>query len=470
MDPIFATEADRQRLETEWLPSWLRGRRWFGGKDREIRSCRLRQWTELGPAWVCAVEVQFAESLAETYLLPLMHVPSAEAAAVVAAMNGQVLVDATHVAEFRAALFRILAGWGSASGIVSEPAPRMREVFPSTGAVPPSRVLSVEQSNTSLVYGDRLFVKWFRKLEIGENPDVEMLRFLGKQTSFTESPAFFGALGWAGGSLAVAIEFFPDASDGWALAMKHYKQRGNLGAIEEWQHLARVLGEATGRMHVAFASDANDPAFRPEPVTPDDVTAVVHSMLVTARDAVSELPEPGSHASAQSPIPDWLLREFLAAIDGMRPIQRVVETVLSLPVEGVKIRVHGDYHLGQVLATRSGFKISDFEGEPLRPLPERRRKQPPARDVAGMLRSLSYVAGSQVGEREAGAAAATGDQRAFFDGWRAAVSGTDLSSEVLMPIFLLEKAFYELRYELRHRPDWAHIPMTDLISLCRSIA
>ena len=234
---------------------------------------------------------------------------------------------------------------------------------------------------------------------------------------------------------------------------------------EEWRGLARSLGEATGRMHRALASDSADPDFAPEPVTHDDVEAIVRSMLLTVRDAISELPHPGD----AGPVPEWLLREFLDAMDGMRPIQRLVEQIQSQSLEGVKIRVHGDYHLGQVLHTGAGFKISDFEGEPLRTLAERRRKQPPARDVAGMLRSLSYVAGCQSGEREAGSEASTKDQRAFLDGWRSVVKGTDLSSEALMPIFLLEKAFYELRYELRHRPDWVRIPMSDLIGLCRNL-
>jgi maltose alpha-D-glucosyltransferase / alpha-amylase len=465
-DAIFTTEAGRQRLAQEWLPPWLRTRRWFGAKDRAIQACRMARITPFGTAWLCAVEVQFADGATETYVIPLTQVESAEAAAVIAPANGRMLIDATHVPEFRVLLFHVLAGRERVAGIEALQGVAFAQRFPGETS-PVSRVLAVEQSNTSVIYGDRLFLKLFRKLEAGLNPDVEMARFLGERARFPHTAAFLGALMWEGSSLAVATDFAPDAVDGWSLGIKYHKHRGNLGMEEEWRGLVRDLGERTGQMHLALASDRKDPDFVPEPLTRDDVESAARSMLEMARDAVSDL----ENAKAfQGSAGQGMLQELFAALDGMRPIQALVNRLLDDVPLGVKTRVHGDYHLGQVLYTERGFLIADFEGEPLRSLQERRQKRPPARDVAGMLRSLAYLeASDRHSSRVARFGSSSAEGEAFLAGWRQAVGDSPLSDESLLPIFLLEKAFYELRYELRHRPDWVQIPLQGLVELCRSL-
>jgi trehalose synthase-fused probable maltokinase len=467
-DAIFSTDAGRQRLAQEWLPPWLRSRRWFGGNDRLITECHVARSTRFGNGWLCAVEVAFAEGAPETYLIPLTLVESAEAAAVVAPVNGRMLVDATHVPEFRALLFQVLAGAERVDGVEATRSSALPELFPAA-ELPVSRVLSVEQSNTSLIYGDRLFLKLYRKLEPGTNPDAEMARFLAEQAHFPHTPRFLGSLTWNGRSLALATEYLPEAVDGWSLGIKYHKNLGNLGMEEEWRGHLHELGMRAGEMHRALASDERDPAFAPQPLTRDDVEAAARSMLEMARDALSDLE--GAKA-LEGPAGQALLKQLFAALDGMRPIQALVNRLLDDVPAGVKIRIQGDFHLGQVLHCERGFLIADFEGEPLRGLHERRARHPAARDVAGMLRSLAYLDAS---DRPKGRAIPRtgirpGEGEAFLAGWRNAVAGTLLADESLLPIFLLEKAFYELRYELRHRPDWARIPIQGLIELCRSLA
>jgi trehalose synthase-fused probable maltokinase len=465
-DTIFTTDAGRERLAAEWLPPWLRTRRWFGAKDRAIQRCRITRMAPFGSAWLCAVEVGFADGASEVYVIPVAQVASAEAAAVIAPMNGKMLIDATHVPEFRALLFRVLAGHEQVPGIEAVQGATFSKTFAGTNA-PASRVVAVEQTNTSVIYCDRAFLKLFRKLERGVNPDVEMARFLGERSRFPHTAGFLGALFWEGSSLAVATDYLPDAVDGWSLGIKYHKHRGNLGMDEEWRGLVRDLGERTGQMHLALASDSENPDFAPEPLTRHDVESAARAMLEMARDAVTEL----ENASAfQSGSGQSLLQQLFTALDGMRPIKALVNRLMDDVPLGMKTRIHGDLHLGQVLYTEKGFVIGDFEGEPVRDLQERRRKQAPAKDLAGMLRSFAYLESS---DRPQGRSSRHGSRlaegEAFLQGWRKAMVGSPLGDESLLPIFLLEKAFCELRYELRHRPDWVQIPLQGLVDLCRSL-
>ena len=464
-DAIFTTESGQRRLVDEWLPSWLKTRRWFGGKDRAITACRIARRTRLGETWLHAIEVHFDHGTPETYFVPLTSVASAEAAAVVAPVDGGFLVDATHVPELRTALFRVMAGWDSVQDLHADRTAAFATLFPPPN-VPASRVLSVEQSNTSLIYGDRLFVKLFRKLEPGINPDVEMTRFLSDTAGFPHMPRFRAALHWTDTSLALASEFLPNPGDAWSLALKEFARYvDNPTALDDWLAAARRIGQRTGEMHYAFAHAPNE--FReltPEPLTAEDVGAILMSMLETARAAAEALSQDSIAASSEA---IGMLPRLLSALDGMRPIQALIERIQQQPPRGVKIRIHGDYHLGQVIHTGDDFLIMDFGGEPLRSVAERRAKQPAVRDVAGMLRSFHYAAFAARGNAapETSEAWAQASQEAFLAGWRSALADSPVANESLLPVFLLQKAFYELSYELSHRPDWAHIPMRGILTL-----
>jgi maltose alpha-D-glucosyltransferase/alpha-amylase len=266
-------------------------------------------------------------------------------------------------------------------------------------------------------------------------------------------------------TLAVLQEFVPNTGDGWTHVVSTLAGRG--AAIEQHpdpllDHVGR-LGAITGRLHAALASDDRDPDFRPEPIDRGDVER--WSGEIGRELAAPELQAALAHGSLDEPGAGALART-LAGLD-------------VLAGATVKTRVHGDYHLGQVLRTPDGFVIIDFEGEPARPLSERRRKQSPLRDVAGMLRSLDYAAHSVAfGRPEAERAAAlaalgTWESRAreaFLAGYHDAVAE---SRVVLAPTpvpalrdacapFELQKAAYEFRYERDNRPDWVAIPLAGI--------
>jgi maltose alpha-D-glucosyltransferase / alpha-amylase len=283
-------------------------------------------------------------------------------------------------------------------------------------------------------------------------------------------PRFHAALYWADTSLALASEFLSNPGDAWSLALKEFARYvDDPAALDDWLPVSRRIGQRTGEMHYALAHAPSDfREFAPEPLTAEDVGAILMSMLETARTAAEALSQDSIAASREAIA---MLPRLLAALDGMRPIQALIERIQQQPPEGTKIRIHGDYHLGQVIHTGDDFLIMDFGGESLRSVPERRTKQPAARDVAGMLRSFHYAAFAARGNAapETAEAWAQDSQDAFLAGWRSALADSPVANESLLPVFLLQKAFYELSYELSHRPDWAHIPMRGILTLARAL-
>jgi predicted trehalose synthase len=337
------------------------------------------------------------------------------------------------------------------------------------------RRLTGEQSNTSVVVGD-LVLKSLRRPQPGLNPDLEIAHFLTTRTAFRQVPRLAGWGEYTGTSepvtLAVLQEFVPNVGDGWTHVVSTLAGRG--AAIERRPDPllddVRHLGAITGGLHVALASDDRDADFRPEPIGRDDV-------LRWAGEITRELAAPDFR------------RRFPG--DPGQVADGVARTLAALEVLAgatVKIRVHGDYHLGQVLKTPDGFAIIDFEGEPARPLAERRQKQSALRDVAGMLRSLDYAAhavafGRPEAERAAALAALTAweaqAREAFLGGYLRSVAESPAllapaTAEALRSAcapFELQKAAYELRYELDNRPDWVAIPLAGISRILgRSVA
>ncbi len=313
------------------------------------------------------------------------------------------------------------------------------------------RRLGGEQSNSSVALGEALVLKHFRKLAEGVNPEAEMTRFLTEHTSFRHTPRLAGHVEYrdeAGRTttLAVAQELVADAHDGWQWVLE---QLGEPARVAAAAVALRRLGQRTGELHRALASDRGDPAFAPEPIAVADIAAWtegVAAQLVAARAALG--------------------REAIS-VD-----LAVVRRGLAPMIGRQKIRHHGDFHLGQTLyrPAAGDWMIIDFEGEPLRPLEERRRKHVALRDVAGLLRSIDYAAASVPGagaslrawEAEAGGA--------YLEGYRA-TTGTALflpeSDEAVrdvVAVFELEKAAYEVVYEANNRPDWIGIPKRGLVN------
>ncbi|HEY2124222.1 MAG TPA: putative maltokinase [Chthoniobacterales bacterium] len=482
VDPhaLFVSEAERLRFEREVLPSYLRRSRWFAGKASDASKLSVSETMLLGASTHWAfVDIDYADGGRETYQLLLAVVTPTEAARhpeaalVPDTKADRVLVDALHFDFAREALWKLMATGGVRRGERGEVAgvPRAGLDAELARRLPASRLLKVEQSNSSLVYNERVFLKLYRKLEAGVNPDAELTRFLSERQGFGHVPPFIGALEYRTTDreprvLGLAVGLVKNRGDAWAWALAQLRalyERAEGSADREFLARVRQLGARTGEMHRALARDATDPAFAPEPLTLADMREVADRIRAAARELPVLLAEKAPGAFSGS------ARQLASAIEG-RATQLAEGTVT-----GAKIRTHGDYHLGQVLETGDDFVILDFEGEPLRPLAYRRQKRSPLRDVAGMLRSFHYAAHAVlVGRADRAALEPRAEQwaedanRAFLDGWLEVARGTaflpatEAEIERLLDAFLLEKVIYEVSYELNNRPDWIAIPALGL--------
>jgi trehalose synthase-fused probable maltokinase len=324
-----------------------------------------------------------------------------------------------------------------------------------------ARSVGAEQSNTSIVFDDELILKVFRRLEAGINPELEMLRFLTEH-GFSNVAALGGWYAYSGGPLGATLgilqEFVLDGLDGWGLALDE------LGtAPEHFGERLRRLGEVTGEMHTVLASDPNDPAFAPETPSVEALALLTATVDEEIERVFLSLPEDD---------------EGLAPIVGRgEEVREQLRMLAYAGSAGMAIRTHGDYHLGQTLWSEGDWVILDFEGEPARSLTDRRRKRSPLRDVAGMLRSFAYVASAVELLRgnkgpEGWEETARGQ---FLEGYVATVDPALLPSghgaiERLLAVYELEKAVYELQYELDNRPEWVGIPVAGIQRLIESAA
>ena len=315
------------------------------------------------------------------------------------------------------------------------------------------RLIASEQSNSSVVFDEELILKVFRRLEPGINPELEMLRFLTEH-GFPNSPRLAGWYAYAGRpletTLGVLQQFIAGALDGWELALDELAE-----APERFLERLRRLGEVTGAMHSVLGSDSADPAFCPEETSTEALGLLTATVDEEIERVFLELPE-GIEALEPIAGRGEEVREQLRLLSHFGTVGRV-------------IRHHGDLHLGQTLWADGDWVIIDFEGEPARSLPERRRKRSPMRDVAAMLRSFAYAASAV--ELLRGIEAPPGwEERArseFLDGYLESVDSTIVPAgreafDKLLSVFELEKAVYELRYELNVRPDWLSIPVAGI--------
>jgi maltokinase len=317
------------------------------------------------------------------------------------------------------------------------------------------RPIGAEQSNTSIVFDDKLVLKAFRRVEAGDNPELEMLRFLSER-GFPHVAELGGWYQYEGelmdATFGVVQRFVPNARDGWELALDE------LGDDPE-RFVARLrdLGAVIGRMHTVLASDPTDPAFAPEEPSDESLALLTATIDEEIESLFLELPE----------------IEAVAPIAGhAAEVRDRLQLLSHVGARGKLIRTHGDLHLGQTMLGDEGWVVLDFEGEPARPLLERRRKRSPLRDVAGMLRSFAYAASAS--ELQRGLTAPEGwEERAresFLAGYLEAVDSAlmppgEPPTRTMLSIFELEKAVYELRYELNNRPDWVGIPVAGIVRL-----
>jgi trehalose synthase-fused probable maltokinase len=511
------------------LPGFLVNQRWFGGKARQIRSAEIVDVVSIRvkglEAFLLVVAVRYVDGAEENYAIPVLRREGADSASqddsaglkleVASAARAVVLVDALKDERFLHVLLDLIKEQAIVPGEKGELRASQTTAYAglypdSAGALRP-KPAGAEQSNSSIIYGDRLVLKFFRRLEEGMNPDLEVGAFLTEKAHFPNIPQLAGALQYYtrdGKRMAQAIlqAFVPNRGDAWRYTLESLAEfyaaaakatapasaaSASIGEERELPAFARdpvdsylvsatLLGQRTAEMHLALSSDLHDPAFAPQPFTAEFQSASEKSMLELSARVFGLLRERRTNLPA----------EWHAKTDNVagkeQEIARRVKGALSVPIRAMRTRIHGDYHLGQVLYTGSDFVIIDFEGEPARPLAERRIKRSPLQDVAGMLRSFHYAAFAPlltpVGEQRTpvGEVARLGG---WAEAWNSWVSGRFLASyfrtadgasylpasreevQRLLDLHLLEKAVYELGYELNNRPTWVGIPLQGISRL-----
>jgi len=430
----------------------VRLQRWFGAKSSELIGLRVLDHAVLRrdePTLADAiVELRYGSGTHDVYQLIVGIRPDGKVPGpVIFSSDGQTSYEAVADPDFAREVLRLAARDAtlpSGDGTIE---------FRSLGELPEEagnvRSLGLEQSNSSVIVDDELIVKTYRRLEAGPNPELELLRFLTTH-GFTNVAELRGWWSYSGpvmtSTFGIVQEFVPGAEDGWSLALAELPS-------DPEAFLARIgrLGEVIGTMHAVLASDPEDPSFSPEEPSGEWLALLTATVDEEIEELFLHLPDDESVAPIAGRGDD--VRGLLRELTQLGPIGR-------------KIRHHGDLHLGQVLWVNGDWLVIDFEGEPARSLHERRRKRSPLRDVAGMLRSFSYAV--SVLDLEPEAVGANGIERRaradFLAGYTSAVHGANLlpspeTTERLIRLFELEKAVYELRYELNHRPDWVQIPV-----------
>ncbi len=443
----------------EALREFVIAQRWFGSKSREVAHFRLLETIPLTeqPLGLAVLEVEFLPGTHELYQLPIGARPEGEwTEGVIATNEGMAIYDAMSDPEMVRRLVRLIAAGTEIE--TGQGTAEFRSVGDGFGPeVAEVRPMGAEQSNSSVVLDERLVLKAYRRLGAGPNPELEILRFLTER-EFPHIAALRGFYGHSGrlidATLGIVQDFLAGATDGWDLALADLREDPARFAAR-----ARALGEVTGRLHTALGSDNADPAFAPE-----ETSAEALGLLTATVDEEIE--------RVFLDLPDDL--DVLAPIRGRgEEVREELRMLTQVGSAGRVIRHHGDYHLGQVMHTADGdWVVLDFEGEPARTLIERRRKRSPLRDVAGMLRSFAYAATASALLHDAPAPAGWEAQvrTAYLDGY---LEETDQSLlppgraavERLLSVFELEKAVYELRYELDNRPDWVKIPVAGIARL-----
>ena len=437
------------------LIAYIRDQRWFGARSMDVTGIALVDAVPLpgdDRAWLALLELRFETGTHETYQLVLGTGEKGVVDNEIAALDDCVLYEASRTPRIGRLIVNASPTGTKLDGL--DGTVEFRGIGPRPGADENAEVrpLGVDQSNTSLVVGNSILVKMYRRLEAGLNPELEMLLFLTEH-DFAHAPQAAGWYGYSGthlrATLGICQAFLPDARDGWSLALEEV-------AASPDAFLDRVsrLGTIVGEMHCVLASDVEDAAFAPEEPTPETLGLLTATIEEQIDAAYAVLPDDDS------------VTGIVGRAEELREITRkLAPTALG----GHLIRTHGDLHLGQVLWFEDDWFITDFEGEPARSIADRRRKMIPLRDVAGMLRSFAYLVATLDGQGTAAPEGFEDDARArFLAAYREAVQRTGLlpsgegAQERLIELFELEQVLYELRYELAHRPDWVAVPVAGI--------
>jgi maltose alpha-D-glucosyltransferase/alpha-amylase len=510
------------------LAEHVKRARWFGGKGRRLRRLRIADSltvpTEDQPIYMLQLEATYANAPKDSYVLALgfashdlqvriaREAPESIIAQVVMKDGEGILYDAIANSDFRQMLLDLIArrcnkkmGRGR---LVARRGSRFAQMLGDSGLDVTSRVLKAEQSNTSVIYDSTFFLKLYRRIEEGVNPDVELSRHLTEQTNFANLPAFAGSLQWHREraepmTIALLLQQVPNESDGWSYTLDNVERsygyaltvKGKLAEMSEqpvsifqvatdalppmvcdfigpvYLEMVALLGRRTAQLHRALASLSTGPEVTPEPFSLLYQKALYQSIRALTLKVFGELEHNrGTLGEEASPAVEAVLNQKKVILGRLRHIT-------DRKIRAMKIRTHGDYHLGQVLYTGKDFVIIDFEGEPARSITERRLKQSALRDVAGMIRSFHYAAQRTIRLRITRQGSDVDYLQPWADLWYTYVSGVFLNAyrqevagaefvpadekdfATLLRTFLIEKAVYEMGYELNNRPNWLMIPV-----------
>ena len=510
--------AERMRLqfETEALPRFVEAQRWYASKGTAITRARLAdhaQWEHGDRSWLLPLVDVEGPSERSGYFVPLAlawedhdeerlkNLTLAALAKVRQQANIGVMGDAFSDEVFcRAVVAAVGAGLQlpAASGQLHfRPTSAYAEVAGPAAelAVLPVSRPQAQSSNTIVMLGERLFLKGYRRLRGGINPELEVGRHLTDVVHYPHCVPIAGALEYTAANgvavtLALVQAYIANQGDGWSYTLAYLERfleplRTAAETVPPDVHgaylaLVQTLGVRTAELHVALARPTGDAAFDPEPLGADDLAALRQRALAEAQESFTLL------QARTEQLAEAERDEARALLQQLEQVRSRIAALAAAGAGGVKIRYHGDYHLGQVLVTRNDFVIIDFEGEPARSFEERRAKGSALRDVAGMLRSFNYAHwsalrrvahGSDELDRLTPHAQAWEQQAraAFLAGYQRGVRGTPLAVAVetgsgLLGLFELEKALYELRYELGNRPDWVSVPLQGIKALLRAAA
>jgi maltose alpha-D-glucosyltransferase / alpha-amylase len=523
----------REDLLQNVLPEWLKQVRWFGGKGKEIHHIDLEDRQEITlsdgqkAVWLL-LKVNYYYGFPEIYQLPLAFFPkgvydemvknypqSIITQLTINEVDGY-LCDALFDTRLHQYLIKSLTqneGFQIDSKLSFTGTGELSAFAREAGQLK-SRILSAEQSNTSIIFEDKFYLKIYRKVDYDINPDKEMVRVLTEEMNFHNAPAFLGSVDWISGkgniTLAMIQRLVSNHGDAWQYMLDKlaiFNERilthkpENLPTLEllgsitdpyrfedlpvELRHLidpavaeqARLIGIRTAEMHLLLATKSRTPAFLPEPYSLHYQRSIFSSLSTLIREAFQNLEKnietlkPDIKAVAQK-----VLRSRKSILEKMKSIYKHKLDIL-------KIRIHGDYHLGQILFTGKDVVILDFEGEPARSYSERRLKFSALRDVAGMIRSFHYAAYGSLFLEGVTRPEDIADLVPYSEMWSHYMSGFFMRAyldyakgsglipenkddiKLMLDVFLLSKAFYELNYELNNRPDWVMIPLKGILSI-----
>jgi maltose alpha-D-glucosyltransferase/alpha-amylase len=527
----------RRRFERKILPNYLQSIRWFGGKSKKIVSIDIQRYPSIEleeqKVFFLNIQVRYTDGLPETYFLPLHFVTKAEE--IISYLKNEpqsvvsylktpekegILIDGIYEETFRNELFwRMKTGAETRvkNGLLKFDQGKILAELDILKEDISSSILKAEQSNTSVIYNNEFFFKIYRKLDTDINPDLELVRFLSDFTDFENSPRYGGGIEFEDlldksfTILGLLQNKIPNQGEAWTMMLEEldryyekvlskFDKNRALPELVEKDRLyfedvpeqiqrfigsltferVRLLAERTAEMHIALSSNTDQEDFCPERFSQHYQRSIYagHRKLVAEKlDAL---------ADRMPSLPKHIAQEADQILELREDILHCFSEISSRKIDSTKIRIHGDYHLGQVLFNGKDFYIIDFEGEPLHTISERRLKKTPFKDVAGMIRSFHYAAFGQLVLNQN----YRKEDIPYLEKWarqwfiyvrqwfltayldkaegQSFVPTTQASLDLLLRNYILEKAIYEVGYEMNARPEWLRIPIRGVLDAMRN--